>query len=66
MHKINIIQVLYDLRFGGSERLAAFIAENINHERFTPVIVGLHGSGPLENELKAKKIHYEYFLKKDT
>lgn len=57
-HSIKILQVLYDLRYGGSERLASLISYGLNSPPFTTMVLGVYGGGPLVHELHAHNIPY--------
>ncbi|MCF8094885.1 MAG: glycosyltransferase [Desulfobacteraceae bacterium] len=62
--KIKILQAIYNLEYGGSERLAAFLSYSADQTKYEPSILGLFGSGPLTQELTNKGIPFCYFKKK--
>lgn len=61
--KIKVLQIIYSLEYGGSERLAAFLSYSADKTKYDPAILGLFDSGPLIRELKKKNISFYYFEK---
>lgn len=59
--KIRILQVLYNLEYGGSERLASFLAYSVDRTRFETSILGLYGGGPISEELNRHRVPFSYF-----
>jgi len=59
--KVRILQVLYSLEYGGSERLASCLAYSIDRIKFEPLVLGLYGAGPIVEELTRHHISYYYF-----
>jgi len=59
--KINIVQVVYDLRYGGSERLAAFLAYSMDRSKYNTCVLGLYGDGPISIELQRHRIPTTFF-----
>jgi glycosyltransferase involved in cell wall biosynthesis len=64
--RINLLEIIYTLGFGGAERLAATICQNLDRELFDPKVCGLYGEdGPLTESLNQSKIP-SFFLKGET
>lgn len=59
--KIRILQVLYNLEYGGSERLASFLSYSIDRSKFETVVLGLYGGGPISQELVRHGIPHYHF-----
>ncbi|MBW1782868.1 MAG: glycosyltransferase [Deltaproteobacteria bacterium] len=59
--KTRILQIIYNLEYGGSERLASFLAYAVDRTRFEARVLGLYGGGPITEELKRHHIPYDYF-----
>lgn len=56
--KISVMQVIYSLRIGGSEKLALDISSNVDPVRFRPSVCALDEDGDLAQELEAEKIEH--------
>lgn len=59
--KIRLLQVLYNLEYGGAERLASFLSYSIDRTKFEPFVLGLYGGGPIKEELNRHHIPYSSF-----
>jgi len=48
--RLTVLQVIYSLQMGGSERMASTIVSGLDRTRFRPLVCGLNGSGPLADQ----------------
>jgi glycosyltransferase involved in cell wall biosynthesis len=56
---INLLEIIYTLGFGGAERLAATICQNLDKSIFHPKVCALYGGhGPLTESLNRGQIPY--------
>lgn len=58
IRKISVLQVLYSLKVGGSEKLAFEISSHLDRSQFNPSVCALDLSGDLTQDLDREKIHY--------
>jgi len=58
LQKISVMQVLYSLSIGGSEKLAMDISLSLNPDRFCPSVCALDVGGDLASELEMGKIDH--------
>ncbi len=59
MGKINLLEVIFALGYGGAERLSATICQNLNKGFVNPKVCGLYGGdGPLTESLNEGGIPY--------
>ncbi len=53
---MTVLQVVFSLQMGGSERMASTIVSGIDRSRFRPMVCGLNGDGPLSGWLRKEEI----------
>lgn len=59
--KVKILQVIMVLKYGGSEKLASFLACSVDRSRFDTSVLALYGGGALSKELQEKSVPYYFF-----